>query len=517
MKRKRTLVSVLMVVFLNCFALADVKPAGVFGDHMVLQRGRSVPVWGAASPGEMITVKLSGQEKSVNADASGKWIVYLDALKAGGPFEMVIAGGADAITFKDVYVGEVWLCSGQSNMDMTVAAEDRYWCGVINEAEEVAAAKYPKIRVFDVPFKTTDDVQSEVEGEWEICSPETAGHFSAVAYFFAREIHKKLKVPVGLVTTAYGASTAEAWTSRPALEANVQLKFLLDNYAKYCEDYDSGKTQEKYETDLAKWQQDSEKAKAEGKKEPRKPRQPKNPHLDQHSPCVLYNAMVAPLVPYSIRGALWYQGESNGGTAGIYDVIMETMIKDWRKAWGQGDFPFLYVQLASYGKPSDQPCKGGRTTRVREAQLKNLSIPNSAMTVTIDIGDEKNIHPKNKQDVGRRLALQARALVYGENKLVCSGPIYDHMSIDGNTITLYFKSDGSKLAAKDGKLNGFAIAGSDKEFIWADAKIIKDTIVVSASDIENPVAVRYAWDDYPVVSLYNKKGLPASPFRTDDF
>ncbi|MBN1804334.1 MAG: hypothetical protein JW837_03715 [Sedimentisphaerales bacterium] len=509
MIRKLSIAFVLVILILCHFTLAEVKPAGVFGDHMVLQRGRLVPVWGTALAGEEITVKFTHQEKNVKADTSGRWMIYLDALEAGGPYEMVINGSANSVKFKDVYAGEVWLCSGQSNMDMTVAEEDRYWCGVINEAQEVAAADYPGIRVFDVAFDTKDSVQKDIKGQWEVCSPETVGHFSATAYFFARQIHKKLDVPVGLITTAYGASTAEAWTSRPALEANKTLRFLLDDYAQKCKDYDSGKTQEKYEEELAKWKLASEKA-------PKKPHQPKNPHLDQHSPCVLYNSMIAPLVPYAIRGVTWYQGESNGPTAEIYDLIMETLIRDWRNAWGQGDFPFLYVQLANYGKNADQPCGGGSTTRVRKAQLKNLSIPNTAMTVTIDIGEAKNIHPKNKQDVGLRLALQALALAYGED-VTYSGPIYNYMLIDGNTIRLYFKYVGSGLMAKDGKLDGFYIAGEDRNFVSADAKIYGDTIIVSSPKVERPVAVRYAWDENPIISLYNKEGLPASPFCTDDF
>lgn len=443
-------------------------------------------------------------------------MVHLNALKASGPFEMTITGDTSSITLKDVYVGEVWLCSGQSNMDMTVAKEDRYWCGVKNEQHEVAAANYPLIRVFDVNFNPKDNQQQDVSSSWEICSPETVGHFSAVAYFFARQIHKKLNVPVGLLTTAYGGSTAEAWTSRPALEANKQLKFLLDDYAEMCKDYDSGNAQKKYDEKLAKWKEASAKTKAEGEKAPGKPGPPQNPHLDKHSPCVLYNGMVAPLVPYAIRGAIWYQGESNERTEEIYDIIMETMINDWRQAWGQGDFPFLYVQLANFRDRPDKPARGGGFTLIREKQLNNLSIPNTAMTVSVDIGDANNIHPKNKQDVGLRLSLQARALAYGEN-ITYSGPVYDYMLIDGDKIRLHFKHVGNGLIAKGGKLNGFAIAGRDREFVWADAKIEGDTIVVSSAKVDKPVAVRYGWDENPIISLYNKEGLPASPFRTDDF
>jgi sialate O-acetylesterase len=515
--RKFVFAIVLVVVFAsNGFVSAEVKPAGLFGNHMVLQQQRLVPVWGTADANEDVTVKIARQQKTVKADSSGRWMLYLDVLKAGGPFEMTISGNTNSVTFVDTYVGEVWLCSGQSNMDMTVAKEDRYWCGVNNEAQEVAAADYPLIRVFDVNFDTKDQPQQDVSSNWEVCSPETVGHFSAVAYFFARQIHKKLNVPVGLLTTAYGGSTAEAWASRPVLEANEQLKFLLDDYAKKCEDYDSGDALRRYEEQLEKYNQLAEKAKTEGKEPPKKPARPLNPHTDKHSPCVLYNAMVAPLVPYAIRGAIWYQGESNEQTYRIYDVVMETMINDWRQAWGQGDFPFLYVQLASYRKRQEKIASGGGFTRIREKQFKNLAVPNTAMAVIIDIGDANDIHPKNKQDVGLRLSLAARALVYGED-IVYSGPLYDYMLIEGNTIRLHFKHIGGRLVAKDGKLDGFAIAGSDREFVRADAKIEGGTIVVSSEKVDKPVAVRYGWDENPVVSLYNKEGLPASPFRTDDF
>jgi sialate O-acetylesterase len=518
MVRRFLFTFVLMAVFASGnFTFADVKPAGVFGDYMVLQQDRTIPVWGTAAAYEKVTVKLVRQEKSVKTDSTGRWTVCLDALKAGGPFEMRISGETNSITFKDIYAGEVWLCSGQSNMDMTVAKEDRYWCGVNNEAEEVASANYPLIRVFDVNFNPKDKPQEEADGKWEICSPKTAGHFSAAGYFFARQIHKKLKVPVGLLTSAYGASTAEAWTSRPALAANKQLQFLLDDYDKKCEEYDSGKSQKEYEDALAKWNEDSAGAKAEGKNPPKKPQPPKNPHIDQHNPSVLYNGMVSPLVPHGIRGVLWYQGESNGPTVKIYDTIMETMINDWRQAWGQGDFPFLYVQLANLGKtPAEQPARGGKITQTREKQLKNLAVANTAMTVSIDIGDANNVHPKNKQDVGLRLSLQARAIAYGE-EIIYSGPVYDYMLIDGDKICLHFKHIGKGLTAKGGKLNGFAIAGRDREFVWADAKIEGNTIVVSSAKVNKPVAVRYGWDENPITSLYSKNGLPASPFRTDDF
>ncbi|MEJ5259811.1 MAG: sialate O-acetylesterase [Anaerohalosphaeraceae bacterium] len=514
-KAHRTAVLLWIISVLSGPALA-LEVCGVFGDSMVLQQGRPIPVWGKASSGEEITVRLAGQEKSVLADASGRWRIVLEPMLAGGPYEMTVSGRSEQRLFADVWIGEVWLCSGQSNMDMTVAREDRYWCGVLNEEAEVAAADWPGIRVFDVPFGTCDEPLDDVEGRWEVCSPATVGHFSAVAYFFAREIHKKLNVPVGLITTAYGGSTAEAWVSRKALEAETDLHFLLEEYARKCQEFDSGAAQKKYEADLAAWKEAAARAEAAGEKPPRKPAAPKNPHLDQHSPCVLFNAMVSPLIPYAIRGALWYQGESNIPTAAVYDRIMETLIRDWRSRWGQGDFPFVYVQLAGYGKPPAEPCRGGGTTRVRQAQAKNRTLPNAAMVTAVDIGESDNIHPKNKQEVGRRLALAARALAYGE-KIEYSGPVFENMAVEDSCIRLSFTHIGGGLVLKERSPSGFAVAGPDRKFHWADARIEGDTVVVCSPQVQEPLAVRYAWDDFPVVSLYNAEGLPAVPFRTDSF
>ncbi|HOQ03598.1 MAG TPA: sialate O-acetylesterase [Anaerohalosphaeraceae bacterium] len=511
----RTAVLLWILFVLSAPALA-LEVCGIFGDSMVLQQGRPIPVWGKAASGEEITVRLAGQDKSVLADASGRWRIVLEPMLAGGPYEMTVSGKHETRTFVDVWLGEVWLCSGQSNMDMTVAREDRYWCGVLNEEAEVAAANWPGIRVFDVPFGTRDEPLDNVEGRWEVCSPVTVGHFSAAAYFFAREIHKKLNVPVGLITTAYGGSTAEAWISRKALEAETDLHFLLEEYARKCQEYDSGAAQKKYEADLAAWKEASAKAESAGQKPPRKPAAVKNPHLDQHSPCVLFNAMVSPLIPYAIRGTLWYQGESNIPTAAVYDRIMETLIRDWRSRWGQGDFPFVYVQLAGYGKPPAEPCRGGGTTRVREAQAKNRNLPNVAMVTAVDIGESDNIHPKNKQEVGRRLALAARSLAYGET-IEYSGPVFESMVVEDNCIRLSFTHIGGGLVLKEGSPSGFAIAGPDRTFFWADVRIDGDTIVVCSPQVREPLAVRYAWDDFPVVSLYNAEGLPAVPFRTDSF
>lgn len=506
-------------LLISTFLYADVKLPAAFSNHMVLQHNTSVPVWGWADAGEKVTVQISKQTKTTVANAEGKWMLKLEKVKAGGPYTITVTG-KNKIVITDVYAGEVWICSGQSNMDMTVAKEDRYWCGVFNEAEEVANANYPLIRVFDTDFTPSATPQNDVVGKWEVVSPQTIGHLSAVAYFFARDVQQKINVPIGLITTSYGASTAEAWVREEALINEPVCKPLVDSFKKKLNKYlTDTAAQSRYLVDRDKWQKSADSAKATGKTTPRGPRNP-DPVRDQHNASVLWNGMVKPLVPYAFRGALWYQGESNSPTAKIYHQIMETLITDWRKQWNQGNFPFLYVQLANIGKTYDSmPARGGNEAIKREAQLQNLSIPNTAMAVAIDNADPtdmNNVHPKNKQDIGNRLAVAALATVYGE-KIVYSGPIYNKMEITANTIKLYFKHTGSGLMAKDGELKGFAIAGEDKKFVWAKAKIEGNTVIVSCPDIDEPVAVRYGWGNNPPTSLYNKENLPASPFRTDSF
>ena len=517
---KYIFLSISIVTSISLFA--HVKPSTLFNDHMVLQRDVTIPVWGTARPKEQISVSLNKKVVYVKADADGNWMVHLPKQRAGGPYTLEIKGD-NLIAYKDVYVGEVWLCSGQSNMDMTVAKEDRYWCGVNNETEEVANANYPLIRDFDVDFTPSNKVQANAIGKWEICSPQTVGHFSAVAYFFAREMYMKYKVPIGLLTSAYGASTAETWISKQAMEAHPDLKPLLETYTQKWDKFtaDSTVKMAEYREKLAKYNGDLAAAQAAaGDVSARKTKAPRNPNpeLDQHNPYVCFNGMIAPLIPYGIRGALWYQGESNGNSANQYREIMETLVADWRTRWGQGNFPFLYVQLANYGKPMTEPVKNDPLMTVREAQTLNLSIPNTGMAVAIEnAGDNPtNIHPKNKQAIGYRLGLIARAKVYGE-KVEYSGPMYKNYKIEGNKIRLYFTHTGKGLVAKDGKLTGFALCGEDKKWVWADAGIDGKTIIVSSPEITKPIAVRYCWGTNPPASLSNKEGLWTPNFRTDNF
>lgn len=513
--KKQNLLFLFLVCMLGNTMMAQVVPASLFKDHMVLQQGAELRIWGKAAAGETVTVSILQQKKKVKTGKDGKWLITLAQLQPGGPYTLSISG-SNRISIQDVYVGEVWLCSGQSNMDMTVAREDRYWCGVHNEAAEVAAANYPLIRVFDTDFSPRDTAQEAVGGTWEVCSPATVGHFSAAAYFFARELYQKYKVPIGLITTAYGASTVEAWTSKKTLEQNQLFAKLLSEYDKKKNDYDTAITaKRKYLQAYTKWQTDSAAAKLAKKDPPRGVRNP-DPKADQHMPFVLYNGMVAPLVPYTVKGAIWYQGESNGATKDIYDVQMEAMIRNWREDFHNAGMPFIYVQLANNGKSLDTiPGKGGPMTYVREKQLKNLSIPHTAMVVAIDNADDPaNIHPKNKQAIGYRLALAAEAIVYNE-RVAYSGPVFSSMKTEGEKIRVSFTHTNGGLVLKDSTVTGFAIAGADKKFYWAKALIDGSDVVVASPAVPQPLHVRYAWGENPIIGLSDKAGLPASPFRTD--
>jgi sialate O-acetylesterase len=517
------------LAMISFFASAMVKPAALFTDHMVLQHDQLLPVWGTAAANEKVVVRIGNQTASATTGVDGKWMLKFPRLKAGGPYTMTIIG-ENTVTINDVYAGEVWLCSGQSNMDFTVAKEDRYWCGVYNEEEELAKANYPLIRVFDTDFTPSAEPLPDVTGKWELISPATVGHLSAIAYFFAREIQAKINMPIGLITTAYGASTAEAWVRREALAQNPKFEPLLNKFNAKLTTYRSQLADTAAMNKLKRTQEEfraaQEKAKAEGKPAPSgKAPSLANPVRDQHNPYVLWNGMVQPLVPYAIRGALWYQGESNLNSAGTYAEMMETLIRDWRTQWGQGDFPFYYVQLANISKGVGKteyvmtPAAGGQDADVRNAQLKNLAIPNTGMVVAIDNANPENmsdVHPKNKQEIARRLALIARANVYGEKKLSFSGPLYDRMKVEGNKIRLHFTHTDGGLIAKDGDLKGFAIAGKDKKYVWGTAKIEGDYVIVSSPEVTEPVAVRYGYASNPPTSLYNKANmLPASPFLTD--
>lgn len=390
---RRVLPVVGVCLLMSAVSLAEVKPASLFSDHAVLQSGMSVPVWGTADPGERVKVTLHGVSAEATAGANGRWMVRLKKLKAGGPYEMTIAG-KNTVTIKDVLVGEVWLGSGQSNMVFTVSKKSNPWAGMLDEQGEIAKANYPEIRMFTGKATKAYEPQTDIEGEWRVCSPETVGDFSAVGYLFARDLQRELKVPVGIVLEAYGASTAESWLPRAAMVNDPMLKPLLDKFdarENFYKEHPDGSD--------ADAPPGPESLNARPAKAGAKPRKMRDPVQDQHQPTVMFNGMLAPVVPYAIRGMLWYQGESIvGGKAGVelYPHTMETLVKDWRERWGEGELPFYFVQLAALNNVSNNPA-------VREAQAQLLKLPKTAMAVTIDIGDPKLVHPKNKEPLGERL------------------------------------------------------------------------------------------------------------------
>ena len=477
----------------------------LFSDHMLLQRDIAASVWGWAAPGSTVSIALGTQQKSAATDAGGRWQAWLDPMPPGGPFELVIRGDRQ-ITIRDVLVGDVWVGSGQSNMEWPVAE-------TTNADVEIAGASFPQMRLFTVPRKVADTPQEDVDGRWEVVTPQSAGTFSAVAYYFGRELHTRLKVPIGLIHSSWGGTPAEAWTSRRTLEASPGLQPILLNWRKALLDWPQASAE--YARQAAEWAPKAAEAKAQGLTEPQRPREPQGPG-HSWTPAGLFNAMLAPLVRYTIRGAIWYQGESNAQAYRSYEYreLFAALIDDWRVAWNQGPFPFLFVQLANWLPRHAEPVES-HWAELREAQwLTMRMVPMTGMAVTIDIGDMEDIHPRNKQDVGRRLALEARRVAYGES-IVSSGPLYRGMRIEGNRVRVLFDSVGGGLVARTEPLAEFAVAGRDGAFVRAEARIDGPSVVVSSAAVPNPIAVRYAWQDNPQASLYNREGLPATPFRTD--
>jgi len=635
------------------------KPFSIFSDNMVLQQGMSIPVWGWASPGEEIHVDFNGQAVYGVADDDGNWRVVLAPVKAGGPFEMKVEGRNSFTVLKNVLVGEVWIASGQSNMEWPLS-------GAIDAEREINNANFDHIRLFTVAKNASICAPKEPEGKWSICSPETAGNFSAVAYFFGRELHRKLGVPIGLINSSWGGTTAEAWTSREMLASMPQFEDFVLRYEKNLVNFERDTTVYKaklkedeikgYPADPANvgfekgwaeqttntsdwetipvpsyWQDagldfsgvlwfrrdveipaewtgkeltlnlcpcdkrdttyfNNVKVGEMGREQPeswatprtykipaglakagrntlavrvysnafsggimgstadlnlgpddipddariplagkwrykveanfgkivplalQQPLGPGNPN----SPFILFTGMIKPLIPFAMRGVIWYQGESNISRSAKYRALFPAMICSWRKAWQQGDFHFLFVQLANYGQRSNEP-EESEWAELREAQLKTLQTPNTGMAVTIDIGDTADVHPKNKQDVGMRLAVNALNIVYGLKNIVPSGPLFSSAAVEGSKIRIRFKHAKDGLVAKGEELVGFAIAGKNRAFVWAKARIDGETVRVWSNRIKKPMAVRYAWANNPACNLYNKAGLPASPFRFERF
>ncbi|HEY0763101.1 MAG TPA: sialate O-acetylesterase [Pyrinomonadaceae bacterium] len=636
---------------------AEVRLPAILGDNMVLQQATKVRIWGKARPGERVIVTFQNKSTKAVADAKGSWQVFIGPLNKGGPAELTVKGD-NVLTIKNVLVGEVWLCSGQSNMEWPLA-------NTIGATETMAQANYPEIRMFRVEHHTSEEPLADLEGHWIVTTPDEVAHFTAVGYFFGRELYQRLKVPIGLINSSWGGTPAEAWTCHEALVASPELKPILDRYeaslnmlpqakesytraleqweeknlyidagnkgealgyadpATSTTDWSKMDLPQQFETagmliDGAVWfrkvlelpaawagkdlvlnltpidDQDityfnGKKVGSIGRETPNSymvPRkyvvpgalvhsgrnviavrvfdsageggfsrggamslgpagaaesevislrgawdykvelalEPKHPDWgsrpeavgvsNQNNPSVLYNAMIAPIVPFAIRGAIWYQGESNAGRAYQYRTLFPIMIRNWRSAWGS-EFPFYFVQLANWHANKAEPDESD-WAELREAQTMTLREPQTGMAVTIDIGDENDIHPRNKLDVGRRLAAWALAETYGQ-KVVPSGPLFDRFSIEGDRIKIRFKHATGLKSIDGGTVKGFAIAGEDRKFVWADARIDGDSVIVSSPKVVKPVAVRYGWADNPIANLYNSAGFPASPFRTDDW
>ena len=492
--------SLAVVVSTGGAAPGAVRLPTLLSDHMVLQQDKPVRVWGWADAGEQISVSIAGQKVIGEANGQGRWSLFLDPMNAGGPHEMIVEAG-NTLRVHDVLIGEVWVGSGQSNMVWPLGRSN-------NAEREVAEADYPKIRFFKVASNVSDFPLDDAGGKWVLATPENAPSFSAVAYFFARRLHKELGAPFGIIQSAWGGTPAQSWTSHSALANDPALRPVFDAWATILADYPA--KQLEYEKQLAKW----EAAKGSGAATGRGPRSPLGPG-HPHSPSGLYNAMIAPLTPFAIRGVIWYQGETDAGRAGgrLYRRLFPALIQDWRRAWGQGAFPFLFVQLANYAKVSET----AQWPQLREAQMMTLGLRSTGMAVTTDIGESNDIHPRNKQDVGARLALAARAVAYGHD-IVSSGPIYRQVTAERGALRVWFEHLGGGLkSGGGGALSGFTISGSDRTFVAAQARMDGDTVVVSSSNVAEPAALRYNWENDPAGNLNNRSDLPASAFRTDDW
>ena len=546
----KTLLCLLALAPLSIYeSRADIKMPAIFGDHMVLQQEKTLPVWGWAAAGEKVTVIFGDPSEHHTAEATtgpdGKWHADLAALPEGTAPGVLTIVGKNTITIQDVLVGDVWLCSGQSNMEFST-----------NKAQAVDATDN-QIRLFHVPHQLAIGPREDVTAKWQVCTPETLPGFTAVGYFFGKDLRAALKRPIGLIESSWGGTPAQSWTSIPALQADPVLTHYADSYKAIADKFSGGddefaaKTAEAdaaiakwntalmadaaYQDALKAWHTAADQARAAKQTPPPQPTPPvpRPPGVagGAGTPSMLFDGMINPLIPYAIKGVIWYQGESNAGFAMEYRTLFPAMITDWRTRWKMADLPFLFVQLANFMAAPKTAGENSAWAILRESQVKTLALPKTGMAVIIDIGTGGGIHPPDKKDVGSRLALAARHVAYGE-KLVYTGPMYDALKIEGGKARVSFKPDsiGGGLvigsapwtdpqAAPVSKtdLQGFAIAGEDKNWVWADAKIDGNDVVVSSPDVPQPVAVRYAFANNPTCNLYNKEGLPASPFRTDDW
>lgn len=505
-RRMMILISMPLLLLAAMDVWGDVSLPSCLGSNMVLQRDVSVPIWGWASPGEEVQVQLNDQVKIVTTGSDGNWKIQLSPLKAGGPFRVTITG-QNEIVLENILIGEVWVCSGQSNMVMSVER-------CLNADKEIAGSLDDGLRLFRVKDAVADTPQSNCEGMWEICAPTTVASFSAVAYFFGRELRKELQVPVGLIMTAWGGTPVESWISAEVLQSDQDFQPILDRYKEAVASYPSAKAD--FDLKVSAWQKKAEEARALGKKPPNQPKPPLGPGHPR-TPSGLFNAMVHPLIPYGVAGALWYQGEANADRAEQYRELLPALIKDWRDRWAQDNFAFGIVQLANYMDVQEDPNRGSAWAELREAQaMTSRALPDVGLALAIDVGEAKDIHPKNKQEVGRRLALWALAKRYGMD-VEYSGPVLKSMKVKGDRVRLRFTHAQGGCRSKSEPLLGFAVAGEDRVFKRAEAEISGRWVWVHSEEVADPVAVRYAWADNPQCNLINEQGLPAVPFRTDDW
>lgn len=485
-----------LLLCLSTLATCEVRLPQILSSHMVLQRNQPIHIWGWAAPGEGVTVSMHGSSRSAVADKLGKWSVYLPPESAGGPYRLTVAG-TNTIVLDDVLVGDVWFASGQSNMEMPLKG----WPNmpVENSAEEIAHANHPHMRLLIVGRKASEYPQRDIHGSWMPCTPQTAPDFSAAAYFFGRDLAAREHVPIGLIESAWGGTVAEAWTSLDALSADASLMPVFAARARMMD------KQSDVDLKIAMEHREDEAAQKAGLPPPK---HDWGPDSASWNPAALYNGMVAPVTEFGIKGVIWYQGESNTtpGFDSVYTRLFSTLIADWRAHWREGNFPFLFVQIASFHSANPWPA-------IREAQRRTLAVANTAMAVTIDISDPNQIHPANKQEVGARLALAARALAYGE-PVEYSGPLFRQAAPDGHGMRVWF-DHAEGLTARGGAPEGFEIAGDDLHFVKADARIDGNTVVVTSPQVPAPKYVRYGWASVPVVNLYNSAGLPASPFTSE--
>lgn len=507
---KRHPLAIALLALVPSSLMAELKLPAVIGDHMVLQQKQANPIWGWDDAGTAITVKFAGQTKTSKAGADGKWTVKLDPLPANAAPATLSITGTSKREITDVLIGEVWMCSGQSNMGFAVGGD---WKAEL----ESLASKHPNLRLISVPQVGTQELKTDFNGAWESATPESCRNFTAVGFFYGRYLHEILGVPVGLIDNAWGGSAAEAWIRRTTIEKDPRFKPLMERWQAQESQLTSPEAKAKHEQALANWKAAAAKAKAEGKRPPRQPAGPERTLAGNHRPGNIFAGVVHPTLGYGIKGVIWYQGESNASRAWEYRQLFPFMIEQWRAEWKQGDFPFYWVQLADFRAEQSEPGDSD-WAELREAQSMTLSLPNTGEAVIIDIGEGNDIHPKNKYDVAARLVRWALARDYGID-LECQSPTYKEMKVTGNKTTLSFDHVGGGLRTVDvSDVKGFAICGEDRKWSWAQAKITgPDKIEVWSDSVAAPVAVRYAWADNPVCNVLSKVGLPMTPFRTDDF